>query len=150
MTSPNKAHKLDLNSLAIGLLILSLLTTPAESRSPERILGETGSDLASKKDSSSLSELTKNSTCGKYCKMCDTVTLQCKFCATHTYLSESKGCIPIVEGEKIKFCEHYSNRGICISCEYGHYYQLGECKSCKVRDSNLVDCRLNTEYGVIY
>jgi hypothetical protein len=149
MTPPNNPLKLPPNTMTILLLAITVLTAAAQCGSPARILSG-DSDIGVKKPDASMHDLIKNSTCGKYCKMCDTVTMQCKFCTRHTYLAEAKGCLPVEENEKVHWCEHYSNRGICISCEFGHFYQLGECKRCKERDPNLVDCRLSLDYGVIF
>jgi hypothetical protein len=149
MTPPNNPLKFAPNIMTIFLLAITVLTAAAQCRSPTRILEE-DSDIGFKKPDASMHDLIKNSTCGKYCKMCDTVTMQCKFCTRHTYLAEGKGCVPVEENERVHSCENYSNRGICISCEFGHYYQLGECKKCKDRDRNVVDCRLSLDFGVIF
>jgi hypothetical protein len=76
MTPPNNPLKLARNTMTLLLLAITVLTAAAQCRSPARILEE-DSDIGVKKPDASMHDLIKNSTCGKYCKMCDTVTMQC-------------------------------------------------------------------------
>lgn len=50
--------------------------------------------------------------------------------------------------DTIKNCENYSNWGNCITCQKGSFYKLGECLSCKEKDTNLIDCKLSEDFGV--
>lgn len=140
--------QLHLKILIISVTLISFTTTTYPPKLPKINIDNS---VISKYTSTSKSQsnIVESSTCGKYCKVCDTNSLKCKLCASGAYLVEGSACHIIPTDQKIDNCKFYADSVNCLACNSGYYLQNNKCIPCSLKDKKLVTCFDNNHSSCI-